>query len=46
MADIFTTKGLGTPDNSKLSTGDTKRKYNKCGKGYKLVNGKCVKKES
>ena len=46
MADIFGTKDLGTKDTSKLKTGDTRRKYaqSKCGKGYKKVNGKCVKK--
>ena len=46
MADIFTTKDLGVADESDLETGDTRRKYNtKCGKGYKLVDGKCVKKK-
>ena len=43
MADII---DIGTtPDNSPLKTGDTRRKYNqsKCGKGFKDVNGKCVK---
>jgi hypothetical protein len=46
LADIFTTKDLGAEDTSKLKTGDTRRKYNtKCGKGYKLVNGKCIKKK-
>ena len=46
MADIFTTTDLGVKDSSKLKTGDTRRKYakSKCGKGYKEVNGKCVKK--
>ena len=46
MADIFGTKDLGTEDSSKLKTGNMRRKYgkSKCGKGYKNVNGKCVKK--
>ena len=46
MADIFGTKDLGIEDTSKLKTGNTRRKYatSKCGKGYKKVNGKCVKK--
>ena len=34
-----------TPDNSPLKTGGMRRKYgqSKCGKGFKNVNGKCVK---
>jgi|6_EtaG_2_1085325.scaffolds.fasta_scaffold15189_3 hypothetical protein len=43
MADIIE---IGdTPDDNPLNTGDMRRKYNrsKCGKGYKNVNGKCVK---
>lgn len=46
MADIFGTKDLGTKDSSQLKTGNMRRKYSKskCGKGYKTVNGKCVKK--
>ena len=43
MADII---DIGTtPDNSPLKTGDTRRTYtqSKCGKGFKNVNGKCVK---
>jgi len=49
MADVFTTNDLSVPDDSELKTGDGRRKYNtkkKCGKGYKLVDGKCVKKDS
>ena len=46
MPDIFTTNDLSVPDDSDLDTGDTRRQYNtKCGKGYKSVNGKCVKKK-
>ena len=46
MADVFTTNDLSVPDDSELDTGDTRRQYNtKCGKGYKVVNGKCVKKK-
>ena len=43
MADIIEI-GL-TPDDSPLRTGDARRKHNqpKCGKGFKNVNGKCVK---
>ena len=46
MADIFETKDLGTKDTSKLKTGNMRRSYgkSKCGKGYKKVKGKCVKK--
>ena len=46
MADIFGTQDLGIEDNSKLKTGNVRRQYSKskCGKGYKKVNGKCVKK--
>jgi len=46
MADIFGTNDLGVEDTSPLKTGDTRRKYAKakCGKGYKKVNGRCVKK--
>ena len=46
MADIFGTEDLGTKDTSKLKTGNMRRSYSKskCGKGYKKVNGKCVKK--
>ena len=43
MANII---DIGTTlDNSPLKTGDTRRTYNqsKCGKGFKNVNGKCVK---
>ena len=43
MADII---DIGTtPDDSPLKTGGTRRKYNqsKCGKGFKRVNGKCIK---
>ena len=43
MADYFNTDDLGTEDKSPLKTGNMRRKYNKCGKGYKTVNGKCVK---
>ena len=45
MADVFSTKDLSVEDDSELETGDSRRQYNKCGKGYKLVNGKCVKKK-
>ena len=47
MADVFTTKDLGVKDNSKLDTGDLRRKAgsSKCGKGYEEINGKCVKKK-
>ena len=46
MPNIFTTKDLGAEDESELDTGDVRRDYNtKCGKGYKSVNGKCVKKK-
>ena len=46
MADIFGTEDLGIEDTSKLKTGNMRRQYakSKCGKGYKKVNGKCVKK--
>ena len=43
MADII---DIGTTkDNSPLKTGGMRKTYNKskCGKGYKNVNGKCVK---
>ena len=45
MADIFGTEDLGMEDTSKLKTGNMRRKYakSKCGKGYKNVKGKCVK---
>ena len=43
MTDYFDTNDLKVEDNSPLKTGDTRREYNKCGKGYKTVNGKCVK---
>ena len=43
MADYFGTDDLGVEDKSPLKTGNTRRKYNKCGKGYKTVNDKCVK---
>ena len=43
MADIFSTDDLEVEDESPLETGNMRRKYNKCGKGYKTVNGKCVK---
>ena len=47
MADYFGTDDLGVKDSSPLKTGDTRRKYNSpCGKGYKTVNGKCVRKKS
>ena len=29
MAEVFTTNDLTVPDDSKLDTGDTRRKYNK-----------------
>ena len=46
MADYFGTDDLGVEDSSLLKTGDTRRKYNSpCGKGYKLVKGKCVRKK-
>ena len=45
MADYFGTDDLGVEDKSPLKTGNTRRKYNKCGKGYKTVNGKCVRKK-
>ena len=46
MTNIFGTEDLGTEDTSKLKTGNLRRQYakSKCGKGYKKVNGKCVKK--
>tara|TARA_Y100000296_G_C5008278_1_gene173763 strand:- start:309 stop:449 length:141 start_codon:yes stop_codon:yes gene_type:complete len=46
MADIFRTQDLDMEDTSKVKTGNARRKYGKtkCGKGYKKVNGKCVKK--
>ena len=46
MANIFGTEDLGAEDTSKLKTGNVRRQYSKskCGKGYKKVNGKCVKK--
>ena len=37
MADIITTSDLSTSDNSKLSTGDIRRRYNK--KKKKKVKG-------
>ena len=43
MADFFDTDDLEVEDESPLKTGNMRRKYNKCGKGYKTVNGKCVK---
>ena len=43
MADYFGTDDLGIEDKSPLKTGNMRREYNKCGKGYKTVNGKCVK---
>ena len=43
MADIIDTNDLNVPDGSPLDTGNMRRQYNKCGKGYKIVNGKCVK---
>ena len=45
MADVIELDDLGEEDESPLKTGNMKRKYNqsKCGKGYKTVNGKCVK---
>ena len=46
MADVFSTKDLSVEDDHELETGDGRRQYNKkCGKGYKLVKGKCVKKK-
>jgi|1_EtaG_2_1085319.scaffolds.fasta_scaffold08042_2 hypothetical protein len=46
MADYFDTDDLGAKDKSPLKTGNMRRKYNSpCGKGYKLVNGKCVRKK-
>tara|TARA_R100001530_G_C4298279_1_gene149799 strand:+ start:107 stop:256 length:150 start_codon:yes stop_codon:yes gene_type:complete len=46
MADYFGTDDLGAEDKSPLKTGNTRRKYNSpCGKGYKMVKGKCVKKK-
>jgi len=47
MADYFDTGDLGVKDSSPLKTGDTRRKYNSpCGKGYKMVKGKCVRNKS
>ncbi len=45
MADYFDSNDLSIPDKSPLKTGNVRKKYNKskCGKGYKQVNGKCVK---
>tara|TARA_R100001594_G_C4007177_1_gene256116 strand:+ start:582 stop:743 length:162 start_codon:yes stop_codon:yes gene_type:complete len=45
MADYFDSNDLNVPDKSPLKTGNVRKKYNqsKCGKGYKSVNGKCVK---
>ena len=45
MADIITTSNLTVPDNSKLDTGDTRRRYGKKKKKkkssvYKLSNNK------
>ena len=46
MPDIFDTDDLGAEDESPLKTGNMRRKYNSpCGKGYKMVKGKCVKKK-
>ena len=45
MADIITTSNLTVPDNSKLSTGDTRRKYNKKKKkvkGFKISKNKYI----
>ena len=46
MADIITTSNLTVPDNSKLSTGDTRRKYNKKKKkkvkGFKVSKNKYI----
>jgi len=43
MADFFDSNDLNVPDKSPLKTGNMRKEYNKCGKGYKTVNGKCVK---
>ena len=45
MPDVFDTDDLGAEDESPLKTGNTRRKYAPCGKGYKMVKGKCVKKK-
>ena len=45
MADYFDTDDLGAKDKSPLKTGNMRRKYSPCGKGYKLANGKCVRKK-
>ena len=38
-------KDLSVEDDHELDTGDGRREYSKkCGKGYKLINGKCVNK--
>ena len=45
MSDIITTSALGVNDNSDLSTGNTRRKYNtkkkkKNNLGFKIANNK------
>ena len=47
MTSIITTNDLWVKDNSKLDTGDLRRKAgsSKCGKGYEEINGKCIKKK-
>ena len=47
MADYFSTDNLSVEDESDLKTGDVRKKHNSpCGKGYKSVKGKCVRKKS